>query len=86
MQPAPKSDGLRKYVWIGLIVVAAGLWMCREALQAWRTGGFVYQLHGPTLDPLSALGLAILVVLFGILAVLAGLRVIKLRSNGGRRW
>jgi hypothetical protein len=80
MSPTPNEN--RKFVWMGMILVAWGCWLAFDAISAWRAGTMIHRLNAPALEPFAALGMAILLILFGILAVLAGLGILKPR--GGR--
>jgi hypothetical protein len=66
---------------MGVALLAMGFWMAFDAIRAWRAGAMIHRLSAPALEPWAALVMASLGILFGILLVLAGFGIIKVRDG-----
>jgi hypothetical protein len=71
----------RRWIWIGLIVVAVGLWEGKDGLDSYKTGEPVHGYNRVEHQWWEELGFAVLTVLFGLLVIASGLGWIKPRGD-----
>jgi hypothetical protein len=72
MLEPPAKQRLRRYFWIGLIVVAAGLWQGKQALESFRTGQPIHTLHYGAMEWWVEAAFSAGTVLFGLCAIGVG--------------
>lgn len=71
----------RRSIWMGLIMVAVGLYIGNEARDAFHTGKLVPMGHMVSMEAWEAAGFAALVILFGFIFMAAGFGWIKSKDQ-----
>jgi putative Mn2+ efflux pump MntP len=71
----------RKWIWIGLIVIAVGIWEIKESVDSYRTGEPIHTYRHTTMEWWEQLPVAGLTILFGGLVVGVGFGWIKPRGT-----
>jgi hypothetical protein len=72
---------LRRYIWMGLIMVAVGIYTGIEARDSFRTGKPVPMGHMVSMEAWEASGFSALVILFGGIFMAAGFGWIKSKDH-----
>ena len=67
----------RRYLWIGFLMVAVGLYMGKQSLDSFHTGKPVYLPHSLPMEAWQAAGTAVLIILCGGFTIAAGFGWIK---------
>jgi len=78
---AERMRASRRWIWIGLIVIAVGIFQGKEGLDSRRTGAPIYTYRHTKLEWWEQLGLGGLTIAFGGLVVAAGLGWIRPRGE-----
>jgi hypothetical protein len=81
MPPPATLRASRKWIWIGLIVIAVGVWQGKEGLESYRTGKLIYTYRHTSLDWWEQIPIAAVTILFGGLVTAAGLGWIRPRGE-----
>jgi hypothetical protein len=77
----PWKKGYRQYLWIGLFVVAFGVYIAKEAFDSFHTGVPVHMSNSSSMSAVEASGFSVLVILLGILFIAVGLGWNKLKGQ-----
>ena len=72
---------IRRFIWIGLVLLLTSVYGVWEALEARRLGVMVHIPHAPDLEWWAAGVMSLLGILFGLLAMAAGFGWIKPRGE-----
>jgi hypothetical protein len=71
----------RRYLWIGFLMLAVGLYMGKQSLDSFHTGKPVYLPNSLPMHAWQAAGTAVLIVLCGSFIIAAGFGWIKSRDR-----
>jgi putative Mn2+ efflux pump MntP len=77
--PSPKVS--KRWIPIGLIVIAVGVWMVIEGIDAYRTGQQIHTYHMQTMEWWEQISIAFVTILLGGLVVAVGVGWIKPRGD-----
>ncbi|HWZ44920.1 MAG TPA: hypothetical protein VNW97_15705 [Candidatus Saccharimonadales bacterium] len=80
MDASPGRWSARKYISMGLIMVAAGLFLGKDGLEAFRTGKPIYMPSAPAMEGWLALIYSGLTIFFGLCLVAVGMGWMKMRG------